>query len=409
LNNIVSRLFDEEAIVATLASPLFATMLTLFRQCGFRNQRMVQLGSMVRGPAPESGSIGFDAALAETMARIDTEFWESRDIALAEDRGSYLCLIWAVWAQVYAFGPLTHLAAMEDVTEILVKGYDSVYFEREGTLRQSRVRFATEEDLLALIERMAAGCGRRIDESQPFCDARLQDGSRMHAIIPPIAVDGASLTIRRFRARSFSGEELVSRGCMRTETLELLRSAVRNRRNILVSGGTGSGKTTLLNVLSSYASSQERIVTIEDSAELRLSHPHVVRLEGRPPNTENRGEITLRTLVRNALRMRPDRIIVGECRGVEAFDMLQAMNTGHSGSMTTIHANSAADALRRLEVLTLLSADNLELAAVREQIGASIELVVHLSRDNGIRSVREVVRVTGLTPSGNGYAFERLL
>jgi pilus assembly protein CpaF len=279
----------------------------------------------------------------------------------------------------------------------MVSGPGRVWVERAGRVEETDVAFASVEELRHAIERILAPLGRRVDEAEPLCDARLPDGSRVNVVIPPLALDGPSLTIRRFRRRGLSPEELVSSGSWTSPLFELLRGAVRARLNVLVSGGTGSGKTTTLNALSAFIPPGERIVTIEDAAELRLRQPHVVRLEARPASLEGRGEVTIRQLVRNALRMRPDRVVVGEVRGGEALDMLSAMSTGHDGSLSTVHAGSAPDALRRVETLALMAGVGLPHAAIREQIAGAIDLVVHQerSRDGARRvtSVCEVLRV----------------
>src|SRR5207248_11506289 len=296
-------------------------------------------------------------------------------------------------------GPLEPLLADPSVDEVMVNGPDSVWVERGGRIQPAGIAFAAEADLLHAIERILAPLGRRVDEASPLCDARLPDGSRVNVVIPPLALGGSCLTTRRFRRRGCSLEELVANGTLAAPLAEFLARCVRARASILVSGGTGSGKTTTLNALSGEIPDGERIVTIEDAAELRLRQRHVVRLESRPPNVEGRGEVTIRALVRNALRMRPDRIVVGEVRGGEALDMLQALNTGHDGSLTTVHANSAEDALRRVETLALMAGVGLPHSAVREQVASAIALVVHQARTQAgarrVESVAEVVRVAG--------------
>jgi len=299
----------------------------------------------------------------------------------------------------FGLGPLEPLLADPAVDEIMVCGPGRVWVERDGRLQETDATFADEAQLLHAIERILAPLGRRVDESEPLCDARLRDGSRVNVVIAPLALDGPSLTIRRFRPRGFTAADLVAGGTWTPELCELLRAAVGERHSILVSGGTGSGKTTTLNALSSFIGGDERIVTIEDVAELRLQQPHVVRLEARPPSVEGSGEVTIRRLVRNALRMRPDRIVVGEVRGPEALDMLGAMSTGHDGSLSTVHAGSAAEALRRVETLALMADVGLPHAAIREQVVDAIDLVVHQERrGDGSRrvvAVSEVVRVAG--------------
>ncbi len=306
-------------------------------------------------------------------------------------------LVQRVAERSFGLGPLEALLADASVDEIMVSGPGRVWVERAGRVEETDVAFASVEELRHAIERILAPLGRRVDEAEPLCDARLPDGSRVNVVIPPLALDGPSLTIRRFRRRGLSPEELVSSGSWTSPLFELLRGAVRARLNVLVSGGTGSGKTTTLNALSAFIPPGERIVTIEDAAELRLRQPHVVRLEARPASLEGRGEVTIRQLVRNALRMRPDRVVVGEVRGGEALDMLSAMSTGHDGSLSTVHAGSAPEALRRVETLALMAGVGLPHAAIREQIAGAIDLVVHQerSRDGARRvtSVCEVLRV----------------
>src|SRR5215208_831600 len=296
-------------------------------------------------------------------------------------------------------GPLEPLLADQAVDEVMVNGPGAVYVERAGRIERTSVRFGDEGELMHAVERILAPLGRRVDEASPLCDARLPDGSRVNVVIPPLSLDGSCLTIRRFRRRGFSLRDLVGNGTMPPALAELLALCVAARATILVSGGTGSGKTTTLNALSGAIPGEERIVTIEDAAELRLRQRHVVRLEARPANLERRGEVTIRQLVVNALRMRPDRIIVGEVRGAEALDMLQALNTGHDGSLTTVHANSPADALRRIETLALMAGVGLPHAAVRDQVASALDLVVHQARlpdgSRVVRSVSEVLRVAG--------------
>ena len=299
----------------------------------------------------------------------------------------------------FGLGPLEALLADPDVDEVMVCGTRPVWVERHGRLEPTAVAFADEAELQHAIERILAPLGRRVDEAEPLCDARLPDGSRVNVVIPPLALDGPSLTIRRFRRRALGPGDLVELGTWSAPLHDLLRSAVRARCNILVSGGTGSGKTTTLGALSTFVGADERIVTIEDVAELRLAQPHVIRLEARPASVEGRGEVTIRALVRNALRMRPDRIVVGEVRGAEALDMLSAMTTGHDGSLCTVHAGSPEEALRRVETLALMAGVGLPHTAIREQVAGALDLVVHQSRmSDGSRrvvSVAEVVRVAG--------------
>ena len=291
-------------------------------------------------------------------------------------------------------GPLEVLLADPAVEEVMVNGPDRVYIERRGLLEETDVRFESEEELRNAIERILAPLGRRIDELSPMVDARLADGSRVNVVIPPLALDGPALSIRRFGANRPGPERLVELGTLSEEQRSLLEAAVAERRSVLVSGGTGSGKTTLLNAVSSFIAPGERVVTIEDAAELRLQQPHVVRLESRPAGVEGRGEVTIRDLLRNALRMRPDRIVIGEVRGIEALDLLSALNTGHDGALSTVHANSPRDALSRLETLALMAGVGLPHAAIAEQVRRGIDLVVHLQRQaDGSRRVTEIAEV----------------
>ena len=298
---------------------------------------------------------------------------------------------------VLGYGPLQRLLDDSTVSEIMVNGPDSIYVERDGKLTKTMATFTSEEHLRRVIERIVSKVGRRIDESSPLVDARLADGSRVNAIIPPLAFNGSSLTIRKFAKDPFDVQDLITFGTMTPAMAELLHACVRARLNIIISGGTGTGKTTLLNVLSSFIPSNERIVTIEDAVELQLQQDHVVRLESRPPNIEGKGEVTIRDLVRNSLRMRPDRIVVGECRGGESLDMLQAMNTGHEGSLSTVHANSPRDALSRLETLVLMAGMELPLRAVREQIAAAVDVIVQITRlSDGTRRITNVTECQGM-------------
>jgi pilus assembly protein CpaF len=314
-----------------------------------------------------------------------------------------------VTERALGLGPLQPLLEDPSVDEVMVSGLRPVHVERAGRLEETSVAFASEAQLRDVIERVLAPAGRRVDEASPMADARLPDGSRVNVVLPPLAVDGPALTIRRFRRRAFTGADLVAAGTMPAALLEFLERAVRGRGNLLVCGGTGSGKTTTLNALSGAIGPAERVVTIEDAAELRLAQPHVVRLEARPPNLEGRGEVTIRRLVRNALRMRPDRIIVGEVRGGEALDMLTALSTGHDGSLCTVHAGSPAEALRRIEVLALMADLGLPHTAVREQVADAFDLVVCQARGaDGARrivAVSEVVRVAGGAAARELYAF----
>jgi len=292
-------------------------------------------------------------------------------------------------------GPLEVLLADPAVEEVMVNAHDRIYVERGGIVEATDVAFESEEELRNAIERILAPLGRRVDELSPMVDARLADGSRVNVVIPPLAIDGPALSIRRFGAVRPGPEELVALGTLSEEQRRLLEEAVGRRRSVLVSGGTGSGKTTMLNALSSFIGSGERVVTIEDAAELRLQQPHVVRLESRPAGVEGRGEVTIRDLLRNALRMRPDRIVIGEVRGVEALDLLTALNTGHDGALSTVHANGSADALSRLETLALMAGVGLPHPAVAEQVRRGIDLVVHIERrSDGARRVTEIAEVS---------------
>jgi len=299
--------------------------------------------------------------------------------------------------EVFGLGPLEPLLADPSVSDILVNTYKQVYIERRGMLELTNVQFRDDTHLMSVIERIVSAIGRRVDESSPMVDARLADGSRVNAIIPPLAVDGPCLSIRRFGRERLNAEDLVANKTLTQPMLDLLKGCVKARLNILVSGGTGAGKTTLLNVLSSFISDRERIVTIEDAAELQLHQEHVVRLETRPSNIEGKGAIHQRQLMINSLRMRPDRIIVGEVRGEEALDMLQAMNTGHDGSLTTVHSNSPRDALSRLETMVAMSNLNIPTVAIRRQIASAIDVVVQVSRlSDGTRRVTNLAEITGM-------------
>jgi len=300
-------------------------------------------------------------------------------------------------SDIIGYGPIEPLLNDPDITEIMVNGHDEVFVERFGIIEDTNVHFEDEAHLRRIIERIVSPLGRRVDETMPMVDARLPSGYRVNATIPPLSLDGPILTIRKFAVRPFTAQDLIANSTMSVQLVSFLKACVEAKINIVISGGTGSGKTTLLNVLSAFIPSHERIITIEDTAELQLHQRHVVRLEKRPPNIEMKGEITIRQLVINSLRMRPDRIVVGECRGGEALDMLQAMNTGHDGSMTTIHSNGPRDALRRIETMVLMAGMDLPLKAIREQVAASIQLVVHIERlRDGTRKVVQVSEVQGM-------------
>jgi pilus assembly protein CpaF len=300
-------------------------------------------------------------------------------------------------AEILGLGPLQSLLEDDTITEIMVNGPKNIYIERKGKLHRVPVTFESNEHVMRIIDRIVAPLGRRIDESSPYVDARLQDGSRVNAVIPPISLVGPVLTIRKFSKNPISVEQMVQFGSLTNEAVQFLKACVESRLNIIISGGTGSGKTTLLNVLSSFIPSDERILTIENAAELQLRQEHVVTLESRPPNIEGRGEITIRDLVINALRMRPERIIVGECRGGETLDMLQAMNTGHDGSMTTAHANTPRDAISRIETMCLMAGMDLPVRAIREQISSAVDVIVQQERmRDGTRKVVTVAEVSGM-------------
>ena len=342
------------------------------------------------GPQLFASAAGTDAR-ASVIAAAATRL-AATETPLAREERERLCE--EIADDILGYGPLEQLLKDPTVTEIMVNGYDRVYIERDGLVETTSTAFADDAHLMRIIEKIVSQVGRRIDEASPMVDARLPDGSRVNAIIPPLALDGPALTIRKFDGGAYWIEDLVALGTLTEAAATFFEDCVRGKLNILISGGTGTGKTTLLNALSGFAHADERIITIEDAAELELQQEHVIRLESRPPNIEGSGEIRIRELVRNALRMRPDRIIVGEVRGAETLDMLQAMNTGHEGSLTTIHANSPRDALARLETLVLTAGVELPLRAIREQIASAFDLVIHLSRlVDGSRRITHVTEV----------------
>ncbi len=363
--------------------------------------RLTEIRNRIQGRLVETlGPKLFDATLSDTelegmvQQRLRELLDEDESGLSAQDK---LLVVRQIGDSVLGLGPLEPFVRDSDVTEIMVNGWNSIYVERAGKIYWSGAKFHDEAQLRRTIDKIVAKVGRRVDESSPYVDARLPDGSRVNAIIPPLAIDGPCLTIRKFSADPYGAEDLISFGTMTRQTVELLDACVRGRLNILVSGGTGAGKTTTLNVLSSFLPDDERIVTIEDSAELRLQQPHVVRLESRPPNIEGRGEVTIRDLVRNSLRMRPDRIVVGEVRGAEALDMMQAMNTGHDGSISTVHSNSPRDALSRVETMMLMAGMDLGVRAIREQVASALHLIVHQTRmKDGVRRVTHVTEVVGM-------------
>ena len=309
--------------------------------------------------------------------------------------------------ELVGLGPLQDLMEDETITDIMINGADNVFIERNGLVERAHIDFIDERQLLEIAKRIATRVGRRVDESTPTCDARLEDGSRVNIVIPPIAIDGTAISIRKFKKQSIDFQKLCEFGAMSVEMAQVLMVAARCRLNILISGGTGSGKTTMLNALSQYISEKERIVTIEDAAELRLLQPHVVRLETRTAGIENTGAISQRDLVINSLRMRPDRIIVGECRGSEAFEMLQAMNTGHDGSMSTLHANTPRDALSRVESMVMMATNNLPLEAIRRSIVSAVDLIIQVNRlHDGSRKIMSITEVMGL--EGDSVVLEEI-
>ncbi len=346
------------------------------------------LGKQIFSAASEAGTIE-KRITAEIRTRLEHEPGLSRD-----DRER---LVADLRDDVLGHGPLERLLAEDGITEIMVNGPFDVWIERHGTLHRSSVRFQDESQLRRIINKMVAEVGRRIDESQPMVDARMPDGSRINAVLPPLSLTGPLLTIRRFGEERLALDDLVQTGTLTLETSELLAGCVEARLNILIAGGTGAGKTTLLNALSAAIPDRERIVTIEDAAELRLAQRHVLRLECRPKNIEGGGEVTIRDLVRNSLRMRPDRIVVGEVRGAEALDMLQALNTGHDGSLSTLHANAPRDALARLETMVLMAGYDLPVRAIRQQITSALDLIIQLQRmHDGSRKVVSITEVQGM-------------
>ena len=335
-----------------------------------------------------------DDLRSATQAMIKDILSNERDLPPEVDRAR---LAKQVLDEVVGLGPLEDLLADDTVTEVMVNRWDEIYVERSGKLTKSDITFSTDQAVLGAIERIVAPIGRRIDESSPMVDARLKDGSRVNAVIPPLALKGCNITIRKFAKSKLIDQDLIRFNTVSPEMMGFLKIAVEQAANIVISGGTGSGKTTLLNVMSNYIPEDERIVTVEDAAELKLVQPHLISLESRPPNSEGKGAVTIRDLVKNCLRMRPDRIVVGECRGGEALDMLQAMNTGHDGSLTTAHANTPRDCIARLEVMTLMSGLDLPVRAIREQIASAVHMIVQQSRfPDGSRKVTHITEVTGM-------------
>ena len=358
-------------------------------------QLVAQVRDRVVAELRNAGDVSDSESIRRKIAEVYSELL--RETGLVLGRAERDELLDRVVAEILGYGPLDSLLRDDTVTEIMVNGPDKIYVERGGKIERTDLAFDNTAHLMRIIERIVAPLGRRIDESSPMVDARLPDGSRVNAIIPPLSLVGPVLTIRKFARVPLGIDDLIRLGTCTAEFMEFMRACVVARLNVVVSGGTGSGKTTLLNVLSSFIPGDERIVTIEDAAELQLRQEHVVTLEARPANLEGKGQITIRQLVINALRMRPDRIIVGEARGAEALDMLQAMNTGHDGSLTTAHSNSARDTIRRLETMVLMAGMDLPLRAIREQISSAINLIVHVSRmRDGSRKIVQVAEVSGM-------------
>jgi pilus assembly protein CpaF len=366
------------ALVDGLASFKVSVSNTLFERLG---QRLFE----------SQDSAGLHASVLQEIGTI----MDAEEAPLTPPERQRLTL--EIARDVMGLGPIEPFLADTTVTEVMVNGTDMIYVERSGVIERTNVRFISEEHLRRVIDRIVSQIGRRVDESSPMVDARLLDGSRVNVIVPPLSLDGSILTIRKFAADPFQVDDLIGMGTLDDNVALVLTAAVKGGLNILVSGGTGTGKTTLLNVLSSFVPHDERIVTIEDAVELQLHQQHVIRLEARPANSEGSGEITIRDLVRNSLRMRPDRIIVGEVRGSEALDMLQAMNTGHDGSLSTVHANGPRDALARLETMVLMAGFDLPSRAIREQIASALNLVVHIERfRDGSRRIANVTEVLGM-------------
>jgi pilus assembly protein CpaF len=355
-----------------------------------RDVVLAEVGPKLSGPKALTGS----ALEKEVKSTLDRALRREEVRISPIERQKFLA---EVMSDTLGYGPLDAPLSDDTITEIMCNGYDEIFVEREGLIERTDLSFGDEDQYRQVIDKIVSGVGRRVDESSPMVDARLPNGSRVNAIIPPLALRGPVLTIRKFSEDPFTAKDLVNFGTFSLDFVHVLEAAVRGKLNVLISGGTGTGKTTLLNVLSSFIPERERILTIEDAAELQLQQPHVVSLEARPANSEGRGEVKIRDLVRNALRMRPDRIVVGEVRGAEALDMLQAMNTGHEGSLTTVHANSPRDALSRLETMVLMAGFELPVRAIREQIASAINVIVQLERQqDGSRKVTSVQEIQGM-------------
>ncbi|KKD60224.1 pilus assembly protein CpaF [Grimontia sp. AD028] len=355
-----------------------------------------------------------DAEAVSTLSKEDLKNQLSQAISLlleqdkeavsASQRNEFVSML---YDELRGLGPIQALMEDDSISDIMVNGPNNVFIERQGLVEKSRITFMDDMQLVNVAKRIAARVGRRVDDSIPLCDARLEDGSRVNIVLPPIAIDGASISIRKFKKQSISFGDLIEFGAVSPEVAKLMIIASRCRLNIVISGGTGSGKTTMMNALSQYVSESERIVTIEDAAELRLQQPHVVRLETRTAGIEGTGEVNQRQLVINALRMRPDRIIIGECRGAETFEMLQAMNTGHDGSMTTLHANSPRDAISRIESMVMMATSSLPLEAIRRTVVSAIDIIIQISRlHDGSRKVMSICEVVGM--EGDGVVMEEI-
>lgn len=369
---------------------------TLFKKDRFmwRNRVHQELLNAMDLRRTDVGSMS-EAQLRKHVEKMIDEIIQEMDKKLPEDVDRKQ-LATDVLNEAVGLGPLEELLADDDITEIMVNKYDDIYIERKGRLQKSQVVFSSDDAVLSAIERIVSPLGRRIDESSPMVDARLKDGSRVNAIIPPLALRGPCVTIRKFSKQKLTDEDIIRFGAANQAMMKFLQLAVEQRMNIVISGGTGSGKTTLLNVLSNYIPEYERIVTVEDAAELKLSQPHIVSLEARPPNMEGKGQVAIRDLVKNCLRMRPDRIVVGECRGGEALDMLQAMNTGHDGSLTTAHANTPRDLIARLEVMVMMAGMDLPSRAIRDQVASAVDIIVQQTRfSDGSRKIVNICEVTG--------------
>ncbi|MEI7947124.1 MAG: ATPase, T2SS/T4P/T4SS family [bacterium] len=386
---------SQEAQPAVTPPQIRDPMMLLMREVKTQiHSQLIQRMDLKRMTASRVGAEELQAKAKETIKSIISEVQRKNTLPRGIDPQK---LEKEIYDEAMRLGPLEDFLADESITEIMVNGPNQVFVERKGKIELTSQTFMDDESVMGVIERIVSPIGRRIDESQPYVDARLQDGSRVNAIISPLSLIGPCITIRKFSKRPLTVDDLIRFNTWTRNASDFLRLCVLMRKNIVVAGGTGSGKTTLLNVLSGFIPSTDRILTIEDAAELRLVQPHVIRLEARPPNIEGRGAITIRDLVRNALRMRPDRVIVGECRGGEALDMLQAMNTGHDGSLTTVHANSPRDVISRLETMVLMSGMELPSRAIREQIASAIDIVVHESRmSDGSRKVVCISEVVGL-------------